>query len=74
MAIDVQRPTNTKVRIAGASHPRLDRPESLAVAMAWRGLLIGIAIGILLVTGSGIASIAFVGVIALGAALLSWEP
>jgi hypothetical protein len=74
MAIDVQRPGNPKVRIARARLGRADRRDSLVLAMAWRALLIGIAIGILLITGSGIGSIAFVGVIALGAALLSWEP
>jgi uncharacterized membrane protein YedE/YeeE len=74
MAINVQRPKDIRVRIARARTLRADRRESLLLAMAGRALLIGIAIGILLVTGSGIASIAFVGVIALGAALMSWEP
>jgi uncharacterized membrane protein YedE/YeeE len=74
MAIEVQRPKNIQVRFARDGTLRADRLESLVLAMAWRALLIGVAIGILLVTGSGIASIAFVGVIALGAALLSWEP
>jgi hypothetical protein len=73
MAIEVQRPKDIQVRIARARTPRSDRRESLVLAMAGRALLIGIAIGILLVTRSGIASIAFVGVIALGAALMSWD-
>jgi hypothetical protein len=74
MAIDVQRPKDIQVRIGRARFLRTDFRESLVLAMASRALLIGIAVGILLMTGSGIASIAFVGVIALGAALLSWEP
>jgi hypothetical protein len=74
MAIEIQRPKNIEVRIARARTAHASRPDSLVLAMAGRALLIGIAIGILLVTGSGIASIAFVGVIALGAALMSWEP
>jgi hypothetical protein len=72
MAIEVQRPRDIQVRIARARSARAGR-ESLVLAMAGRALLIGIAIGILLVTRSGIASIAFVGVIALGAALMSWD-
>ncbi len=76
MAINVQRPRDIKVRIG---HPPPEFAErgpsrSLAFALVGRALLIGVAIGILTMTGSGIASIAFVGVIALGAALVSWEP
>ena len=75
MAINVQRPRDIKVRIARPpselAEPKPSR--SLALAVAGRAVLIGIAVGILLMTGSGMASIAFVGVMALGAALLSWE-
>ena len=45
-----------------------------ATDVAVRGLLAGVGIGILLVAHAGFASIPVLGVLALGAALLSWDP
>jgi hypothetical protein len=76
MAIQLQRPTD--IRIGAARRPR--RPTgrgattTSAVDVAVRGLLAGAGIGILLVAHAGFASIPVLGVLALGAALLSWDP
>jgi hypothetical protein len=44
------------------------------MGIAARGLLVGTGLGIVLVAGSaGIGAVVGVGVIALGAALLSWD-
>ena len=75
MAIQLQRPTD--IRIGAARRPR--RPigrgaTTSAVDVAVRGLLAGAGIGILLVAHAGFATIPVLGVLALGAALLSWDP
>jgi hypothetical protein len=73
MVIELHRPTRIRLRRGRAArHPGVG-PASVAVGSAIRLVLVGMAIGIFLMTGSGIASIAFVGVIALGAALTSWD-
>ncbi len=76
MAIPLQRPTN--IRIGAARRPRRStRRERLTITaldVAVRGLLAGAGIGILLVAHAGFASIPVLGVLALGAALLSWDP
>ena len=75
MAIQLQRPTN--IRIGVVRRPGRSRHVALtttAVDVAVRGLLAGAGIGILLVAHAGFASIPVLGVLALGAALLSWDP
>jgi hypothetical protein len=76
MAIQLHRPTD--IRIGTAHHAgRLARRHSVApraLDIAIRGLLAGVGIGILLVAHAGLASIPVLGVLALGAALLSWDP
>jgi hypothetical protein len=74
MTIHLQRPAHVRVRLAGRRTRRRQRWVGLALAGLGRGLLVGIALGIFLVTGAGVGSITLVGVIALGAALLSWDP
>lgn len=76
MAIELHRPTD--IRIGTARRPGLStrrhaiQPRALDIAI--RGLLAGAGIGILLVTHAGFASIPVLGILALGAALLSWDP
>jgi hypothetical protein len=76
MAIELHRPTD--IRIGTARRPgrsarrRGATPRALDIAI--RGLLAGAGIGILLVAHAGFASIPVLGALALGAALLSWDP
>jgi hypothetical protein len=76
MAIELHRPTD--IRIGTAHRPgrsarrRAATPRALDVA--FRGLLAGVGIGILLVAHAGFVSIPVLGILALGAALLSWDP
>ena len=73
MVIELQRPTRIRFRRGRAArHPGVG-PASLALGSSIRLVLVGIAIGVFLMTGSGIASIAFIGVVALGAALTGWD-
>jgi len=76
MAIQLQRPTN--IRIGAARRPgrsaRRGAIATTALDVAVRGLLAGAGIGILLVAHAGFASVPVLGVLALGAALISWDP
>ena len=76
MAIQLERPTN--IRFGAARRPgrstRRGAITTTALDVAIRGLLAGAGIGILLVALAGFASIPILGVLALGAALLSWDP
>jgi hypothetical protein len=76
MAIELHRPTNVRIgtarRPGPPAHRRALTPRVVDVAI--RGLLAGAGIGILLVAHAGFASIPVLGVLALGAALLSWDP
>jgi hypothetical protein len=73
MAIDLHRPTRVRIRLSGAPARRSQVWLPLALAGLARLVLVGFAIGILVMTGSGAASVAFLGVIALGAALSGWD-
>jgi hypothetical protein len=76
MAMELQRPRDIRIRAARRSG-RSTRPQmtvASALDVAVRGLLAGVGIGILLVAHAGFASIPVLGVLALGAALLSWDP
>ena len=74
MAIELDRPTRIRLRWRGGPVRSITtRRPFPAVASVVRLLLVGAAIGVLIVTGTGLASIAFVGVLALGAALSSWD-
>lgn len=77
MAIQLDRPRD--IRIGAAQRPRRTisgraAAKTSALDVAVRGLLAGVGIGILLVGHAGFASIPVLGVLALGAALLSWDP
>ncbi|HYX11188.1 MAG TPA: hypothetical protein VE817_04370 [Candidatus Acidoferrum sp.] len=76
MAIELHRPTDIRIgsaRLPGRPPGRHGvTPRALDIAI--RGLLAGTGIGILLVAHAGFASIPVLGVLALGAALLSWDP
>jgi F0F1-type ATP synthase assembly protein I len=76
--MDVQLRRPTKVHFGVATPREESRSRSSAVSLALdvvlRGLLIGVGIGVLLMTAhAGIASITVLGLLALGAALLSWD-
>jgi hypothetical protein len=76
MAIELHRPTDIRIGTTRRPGPSARRhavtPRALDIAI--RGLLAGAGIGILLVTHAGFASIPVLGILALGAALLSWDP
>jgi hypothetical protein len=76
MAVELRRPTH--VRFGGTTRqdtaPHGTSATSLALDVVVRGLLIGVGIGVLLTSAqAGIASIAVLGLLALGAALLGWD-
>ena len=76
MAIQLSRPRNVAIRIVDPVRPsglRRGRTVS-ALGVAARGILSGMAIGLALMAGpSDGVSIATIGAIAIGAALLSWD-
>ena len=77
MAIQLDRPRD--IRIGAAQRHRRSTSgrtaaKTSALDVAVRGLLAGVGIGILLVGHAGFASVPVLGVLALGAALLSWDP
>jgi hypothetical protein len=76
MAIQLQRPTTIRIGAAGRHGPstRREATTTTALDVAIRGLLAGGGIGILLVAQAGFASVPVLGVLALGAGLLSWDP
>ena len=73
MAIELRRPSRIRSRPGGSLRALARRAPHPVLETAARLLLVGIAIGVLLVTWTGLASMAVVGVIALGAALTGWE-
>lgn len=76
MAIELHRPTVIHIGSARPGRRSMrSAPATLrAVDVALRGLLVGAGIGILLVAHAGMATLPVLGVIALGAALLSGDP
>ena len=73
MVIELQRPSRIRFRRGRTSRGPAAGMAGVALASAIRLVLVGMAIGIFLMTGSGFASLAFVGVVALGAALTGWD-
>jgi hypothetical protein len=76
MAVELRRPTD--IRFGGTTRqgtePDGTSTMSLVLDVVVRGLLIGIGIGVLLTSAqAGIAAITVLGLLALGAALLSWD-
>jgi hypothetical protein len=76
MAMELQQPRDIRIGAARRPGQPTRRPMVAASALdvAVRGLLAGVGIGILLVAHAGFASIPVLGVLALGAALTSWDP
>ena len=79
MALPLARPDHIRVRIldggrSSLSFARRHRPVvRAAVEVVGRGLAVGVGLGILLIAGPGAASLTALGILALGAALLSWD-
>jgi hypothetical protein len=78
MAIELQRPTRILINIAespGAVGRARRGAAALAMSILVRGLLVGAGIGTLLVSSGepGLASIPVLGILALGAAMFSWD-
>jgi hypothetical protein len=70
MAIELQRPARIRLRRGRSARGSAIAQASPALGSAAGLLLVGAAIGILLMTSSGFGSIGFVGVLALGVTLL----
>ena len=77
MAIELRRPHHLRIGVARAPEATPRRPTLIGVSasIALRGLLVGMGIGTLLMTSgqSGVASLTVLGVLALGAAMMSWD-
>jgi F0F1-type ATP synthase assembly protein I len=75
MAIDLHRPSRVRVGVRSEARRPGRSIAAVAIPVVLRGLTVGVGVGILLATGAhaGPASIAALGVLALGAALLSWD-
>ena len=78
MAVELDRPRRIVLNIAGVSSQRIRIRRSagvVALSIAIRGLLVGAGIGTLLISSGqpGLASITVLGVLALGAAMFSWD-
>jgi hypothetical protein len=79
MALPLARPDHIRVRLI---EPRTMRSSSVAgrtvarvvVGGLSRGLAVGLGLGLLIVAGSGAASLTVIGIVALGAAMASWDP
>lgn len=76
MDVRLHRPDRSTIRMncGGRSLPAAGSGASTVVGVAVRGILVGAGIGVLLVAGSlGITPVVVIGVLALGAALMSWD-
>jgi hypothetical protein len=73
MAVDLRAPEHIHFRVAGSRRRRDELPGWLGVTV--RGLLTGFGTALVLVGGAhaAVESVAAVGVLALGAALVSWD-
>lgn len=76
MAVQLARPDRITVRFAGhgqaSGRRRLPRVASTVEATT-RGLVVGIAVGALLISGhSGVVAITTIGILGIGAGLMSW--
>ena len=69
--VDVDRQRLADPRPARAFHRTLGFEPLLDVV--GRALAIGVAVGVLFLTGPGTVSLAVIGTLAVGAALLSWS-
>jgi hypothetical protein len=78
MALPLAHPDRIELRVAGRTRSLDFNSPRLAirtvVGVVARGLAIGVGLGLLLIAGPGASSLIAAGVLALGAALLSWDP
>jgi len=74
MHVDVSRPDHVRLWLR-RHEPEPASPLRVAIELLFRGIAIGFGIGLLLMVGAHavVAEIAIIGVIAIAAALLSWE-
>ena len=76
MAIELQRPRNIRLAIVEPRRRRRrqDSIRSGLIDVAARGLVVGVGVGVLLRSADmGAVSLTVVGILALGAALVSWS-
>ena len=76
MQVVTSRPSNVRVRLAGrrTASPTLRRHFLTGLDLVVRGFLIGIALGLLVMSqGHAIVSILVTGIAAIGVALVSWD-
>ena len=74
MAVDLRSPEHIRIRLAGAAvRPGGTRSEWLGIVI--RGLLTGIGTALVLLGGAhaAVISVVAIGILALGAALVSWD-
>ena len=78
MALPLARLDDIRVRLIDPS-PATSRSAMggsvarLTIGAVVRGLAVGLGLGLLIVAGSGAASLTVVGILALGAAMASWD-
>jgi hypothetical protein len=74
MHVDVHRPERIRLAIRG-QEARERATRRLWLELVVRGLATGFGVGLLVMAGAhaAVAEIAVIGVIAIGAALLSWD-
>jgi hypothetical protein len=79
MAIQLERPTGIRVGfVTVADEPKERSPLArfeAGMAMVARGFVLGIGLGIVLIVGgrAPLAEVTALGIVAIGAALLSWD-
>jgi hypothetical protein len=79
MALRLARPDDISVPLVGRRRsfdirpPLRPSPIRTAVGVVGRGLVVGVALGLLLSTSPGAMTLTVVGILALGSALLSWD-
>jgi len=80
MAIQLERPTGIRVGFVTNADDRPAEESPLArleagMAMIARGFVLGIGLGIVLIVGgrAPLAEVTALGIVAIGAALLSWD-
>jgi hypothetical protein len=75
MHVDVRRPDRIRLGVRQEEQPSSGSTQRVWLELAVRGLATGFGVGLLVMAGShaAVAEVAVIGVIAIGAALLSWE-
>jgi predicted lipid-binding transport protein (Tim44 family) len=79
MALPLARPDHIRVRLidplpATAASAASRSVARVVVGAVVRGLAVGLGLGLLIVAGSGAASLTVAGIVALGAAMAGWDP